>query len=583
MAVLMLPAMLLVACVGTIESPATRDGGARYDGQPPPRDGGFTDGHDGAPITDACLQGDARVTDARGAAASRLEEDHRGREWYLSDWAACSRPYAKDLARREADYLGRWGEAWDGAEYRSHLVSPGNWTWEEFTVIENGRDYLAETEKSQVVVVAPLGGDVTGVYALTDFGFFHIDPESKESTFIGQQGAGGAVDGLDDVARMAPNRDRYGHWATSDWITGRVYFDQSDDEGNKSIRYWEKLWPFEVDGEIVLLPAIALADDLYRELQSPQGAAITPLADGRARFRLGTLATGYGSLLRLRTWGSRVLLSPDGTRTYVQPVANWPPKLDRISVIETWEDQDLGEIAVPETIPVGPTTDSHPAFSMRYDPFVYVARHTGSGGGPGLAFRFDTRDGALQMLYDSTSVWDLIDPETGDPLKRPEAYRELRASTGLPNDGPADAITLSFTTTCFQTQSPRTGAVINGGWDASGLRRYHDGFVTSLVAHAQMRMNGGRPEWGDDKVAAFGSLQSAPAIAPNGDVYLASCQEELVFPDDPLRVNGIRVIRLSRTDWPAQQPVNGYANQFFSLAARRALTLQYLQRAIDAL
>jgi hypothetical protein len=116
--------------------------------------------------------------------------------------------------------------------------------------------------------------------------------------------------------------------------------------------------------------------------------------------------------------------------------------------------------------------------------------------------------------------------------------------------------------------SGRTGAIINGGWDNSGIRRYHDGFVTSIVNGDQQWKIPPRPGWVNPPVFHHGN--SSPSIAPNGDLYIA---------DDN---SGIpRIFRIYRTDWPTEQPVNGYAEKFISRERRKALMLEYAQRYIE--
>ena len=107
---------------------------------------------------------------------------------------------------------------------------------------------------------------------------------------------------------------------------------------------------------------------------------------------------------------------------------------------------------------------------------------------------------------------------------------------------------MDFKSTFWKVQSPRTGAILNGGWDNSGIRHYHDGFVTSIVNGDQ---DGSPPRPGWKNAPSFNHGNSSPAVAPNGDLYIA---------DDNAGVP--RILRIFRTDWPKEQPVNGYAEQF---------------------
>ena len=143
-------------------------------------------------------------------------------------------------------------------------------------------------------------------------------------------------------------------------------------------------------------------------------------------------------------------------------------------------------------------------------------------------------------------------------------------------DGPADAKSLNFTSTLWQVQCPRTGAIINGGWDNSGIRRYHDGFVTSIVSGDEMYRVPPRPDW---ERAPLGKRQPAspafyhgncnPSIAPNGDLYIPDVNSGIA-----------RILRIYRTDWPQEQPINGYAEKYLPAEKVEALMLEYAQNYI---
>ncbi|RNC69645.1 MAG: hypothetical protein ED859_07505 [Desulfuromonadales bacterium] len=135
-------------------------------------------------------------------------------------------------------------------------------------------------------------------------------------------------------------------------------------------------------------------------------------------------------------------------------------------------------------------------------------------------------------------------------------------------DGPADAKSLDFTSTLWQVQCPRTGAIVNGGWDNTGIRRYHDGFVTSIVNGDEQYKVPPRPGWKTPPLFYHGN--SSPSVAPNGDLYIAD--DNAGFP---------RIIRIYRTDWPKEQPVNGYAEKFISKGKMEILMLEYARNYID--
>ena len=90
-----------------------------------------------------------------------------------------------------------------------------------------------------------------------------------------------------------------------------------------------------------------------------------------------------------------------------------------------------------------------------------------------------------------------------------------------------------------------------------------------------------RPEWKGQNVAGFGSLQSCPDVAPDGSIWLTDASiSDRYFKGDKLRLEGTRILHLWRTDWPKEQPVNGYANKFLSPEDREALMLEYAKKYI---
>lgn len=539
--------------------------------------------------------------------------DDTGKEWVVNDWVEGTRPYPKDLKEREAWYRQKWGESWAGRRYKvwksNFIMSPGHWKWEEVCVIPNGKSACPFYKKShyfpwirsQALIYAPFGEEVSDIYVAAKFGIYHIDPNSKALRYIGWmppskrepiEGKGNAYiydgvppvnlskDGLDNNVGMQSARTGGGRWMTVDPVTGRVYFLQGVGQmrdgmlsGPYVLRYVEKLLPFKVGEEIMLLPAFLDGKELYKEV----GAMPVVEAGKRskARFAVRTTAVKCIDLPSLMSAhvGKKILLSPDGKVTYVQ-LSRGKGDFSGVHAVDIDTGKDLGTVQRPAEFPSDVSYDRHAGICSRYDGWIYACKHTGSTGGPGKLFRFMAGSGELQMLYDSSATWE-------NEAKRPKGYMALRALLNAPNDGPADAATLKFETTCFQAQCPRTGAIYNGGWDASGIRRYHDGFVTSFAQTMQMGGEGGRPEWGKDPVAAFGSLQSCPDVAPNGDVYLTSRHEYIMFKGDKLREEGIRVIRLYRTDWPKEQPINGYANRFLTPKDRKRLMIEYAKRHIS--
>lgn len=537
----------------------------------------------------------------------QTEQDLSGKTWTLTGWTEGERPYKKNLIEREKEYQKKWGEGWAGAPHKSHadsfIMNPGVWKWEEFVVIPDSRKASPGLKgngpkwpKSQANVFAPGGGqEITAVWSVTGFGIYHVDAKTKQITYAGvipnyeyesKSGKDMQIilkdpvpepvkDGLDDKARLQPSRNQYGNWLTTDQVTGRVYFEQKVSAGNL-LRYAEELRPYMVGGKEMLLPAILDYKDMYKQVGATPVLKDGKRAPARIAVRTSPVQLGKGQLPGPGGWGRKVILSADGRRAYFSKKSGF----EEIHAYEIDTGKDLG--AVPQfsmNIPKGYCSDAHQATSGSLDGMLYQCFHPGCGTGPGRLFSVDLKTGKILRLYDSLQAWPAL--EFGSNRSEQEDARKrwltlLRTSC---SSGPADAINLQFRTTCFQTQCPRTGAIINGGWDGSGLWRYHDGFVTSMAQTLQMTSNDARPEWKGQNVAAFGSLQSCPDVAPDGSIWLTDCEiSDRYFTGDKLRLEGTRVMHLWRTDWPMEQPVNGYADQFVSPEKREAMMLEYCKK-----
>jgi RNA polymerase sigma factor (sigma-70 family) len=559
------------------------------------------------------------------AGGLRKEKDAFGREWTLTDWKEGERPYKKALTEREAEYKKKWGEDWAGPAKSSSIFSPGTWKWEDFVILPKGRRAVPSQfyghpawGKSQAMVFAP-GDEVTAVYAVTSFGVYHIDPDTKELAHVGVEGKDlkyhhldNAVivwdepepepmkDGLDREGRLRPSRNQWGNWLTVDPITGRVFFSQGETISERDgrgyvrgmrgsrLRYVEKLLPYKVGGKEMLLPAILDHNEMYKKV----GAEPVMAGGKRAKPRLAVRTTplkdfsmgGFG-----HGWGKKIAITPDGKAVLAAAAGRAGGAIGRgkVEIIEIDTGKVLGEVRVDGELPKPHAADGHEAASgPEIDGLLYCCRHPGCGRGPGRLFSLDPKTGKITRLYDSLMAWPSL--EQGGKQEQRAEY--MKASVF--QDGPADAATLNFVTTCFQNQCPRTGAIVSGGWDGNGLRRYHDGFVTTFAHCTSRAVPTSRPEW-DVLVANFGRLQSNPDIAPDGSIYLtdsiepdvwkrvdAKTREAHVKYDMSPENGDILVIRLSRTDWPKEQPPNGYAHRFMSPDKRDELRLEYVKKYI---
>lgn len=182
---------------------------------------------------------------------------------------------------------------------------------------------------------------------------------------------------------------------------------------------------------------------------------------------------------------------------------------------------------------------------------IYVCEHDGAGGAQGRLYKVDPAAGKVTILYNS------IPPDGNWWKSKPPIW-----------DGPADYIDLHFVSTLHVIQCPRTGAILNGGWDNSGIRRYLDGFVTSVV-NSVYNFHG-RQGWGKD-MPNFLHHNCEPAVAPNGDLYQA----------DSINVP-LRYIRIHRDDWPSQVPEYAYGEKYLPRAKLEEMMLAYGRHYIAA-
>lgn len=511
--------------------------------------------------------------------ASPQEKDSTGREWILKDWEEGTRPYPQNLKEREQWYRNKWGENWCGPSNGRRIHNPGNWKWEVVATVP--ADLAAKIASKKMhsgkprvwgdcfwgmcFVWAPGGESVTDIYALADNGIYHYDPTSKKHSFIGQPEVGGLQDGAMDEALLKPGRA-----ATLDPITGRLYFIQEIDRKTKIWRYVEKLLPYKCmsSQKICYLPAVLEWKELYRSVKSPFGGELRPVEKKNNRGNAVFLVRTNPALKELNLPGAfrgkRPLITPDGKGVWLAVKGPYGREWDTLTLYEHTALFDietgktLGELRLQTSVPknFSQGTDgpgSHGGNCMGYDGLIYTCQHGGCTGGPGRMFSIDPKTGTITMLYDSmasdgswTKVW----------------------SKKIVFDGPADAQSLLFTSTLWQAQCPRTGAIVNGGWDNSGIRRYHDGFVTTIVNGDETYRIPPRPGWKDSPRFYHGN--SSPSIAPNGDLYIADDNSA-----EP------RVLRIYRTDWPKEQPINGYAEKFIPKEKMEALMLEYARKYIE--
>ena len=508
----------------------------------------------------------------------RKEKDSVGREWILKQWENGTRPYPLKLGEREDWYQQKWGEKWYGLHNGGRIYSPGKWNWE--VVVSVPQDMAAkikggDTKKAYTwgtsrrigaFVWAPGGEQVTDIYVQSRYSYYHYDLSSKRSCFIGNLQKAGNQDGHTESALLRHSETS----ATLDSVTGRLFFVQDN-----TLRHIEKLLPYECSQtkRIVYLPAVLDWNELYRKVKSPFDGQLNPVMKEGKRSEPIFVVRSNSAIKTLDLPGARIgkrpLITPDGRGIYFVNKRMGGGNLhdtytnyEGTSLFDIDTGQMIEKLKLSGDVPRNNwngtqrwTADgpgSHGGNNVGYDGKIYTAQHGGAGGGPGRMFSIDPRAGDITMLYDSM-------PDDGTWHKRKSPVI----------DGPVDAKSLNFTSTLWQVQCPRTGAIINGGWDNSGIRRYHDGFLTTIAGHNYGEFHKpARPDW----TTGFNNVHgnNNPSIAPNGDLYIADVNYE-----EP------RILRIYRTDWPKEQPANGYAEKFMPKEKLEALMLEYARNYIE--
>jgi hypothetical protein len=502
---------------------------------------------------------------------NKSDTSNDGKVWTVEDWPDSSRLYPKKLSEREGWYQAKNGEAWrTPTQYGPHILSPGTWNWSVVGYLPYEISVpirLASTSgfwggTPAAYCYAPFGSDtVTDLYAAFPKGFVHLDMKSGKYTVVGDLYEKGSVDGFKDSARLDVQLTM-GNYPVIDPVTGRIFLAQDE-----KLRFVEKLSIFKdnTDGKLYLLPSFLLNGNLYNEITAPSGGSLSPVAGSDPIFIVKTtLATQIvppGAVNR----GRRNLISNDGRfvvstiggvsvwRGSVSPLAPLGSScmLDLSHAVDFITGQTLFNVNMVDSQP--PDVSEHGGSFMGYNNEIYVcqggsAQNNSAPGTMMRAFSLDIVSGKITIHYQSATPWV---PSTACW------------------DGPADANTIGTKSTFAAVQCPRSGAIYNGGWDNSGIRRYKDGFVTTLCGGKAGSV--GRPEWNcpqnmteisEEGAPSFSYHNGNPAVAPNGDLYFADQYAPRFF-------------KVYRTDWSEEQPSYGYAEQFMPRDSLRKLMLAY--------
>jgi hypothetical protein len=471
--------------------------------------------------------------------------DNKGRSWTLLD--SKIGPWPKDLREREVAYRAKNGEHWDGPLYSWCVLSPGDWRFEYLATFDSSFETAIQGSAGKRVwggnwpfqdIYCPGGGAATDLYISATSFIVHFDMRDRTAAIIGQPTKKGTEDGWHSDAAVSVGQ------GTVDRISGRYYWGQG--------RYVEKLLPFKDSqtNEVLWLPAFLYDySGMYRNVPSPKGNSIIPVTGQAPVFWVGSTKLNV-QLFSLSRRGGRPVFTSDFQALYSTKRRSTVVGILHFDTLFTVNLTTKAQRSIPlsESQPVragssinGPA--SHGGVCGGFDGNIYLVETTGAGGGPCRMFMFDPQTGKFTILYDSL----------------------FEGTPGTHIDGPADAQTLRSFSTKWQAQCPRTGAILNGGWDFSGVRRYQDGFVTSLYGS---KFDGqGRPGWKGHPDLRHQNCNGA--LASDGSLIQADAH-----------ARPPRIWRAYRTDWPTSRPVNWYAETQMSKAKLEQLMLDYARNYV---
>ena len=343
-----------------------------------------------------------------------------------------------------------------------------------------------DSRKNFGLVVSPDGRDL---YAFGMACIYHYDLAAGQADIIGTPYRTGHRDGPAEQALLGltPSANR-GQIAV-DYNSGRVYFMSGVYKKDHRIRYVEK--------------------------------------KGDGSHHVKTVPNFNKNL------GRFLLVSHDGRHVYLVHHG-------RGTLINT-VNPETGRVVSTKRVYAGKKNlvklNWHTNVAMGTDGYIYI----GSGGECG---------GNGMSLY-------RVDPETAKAVEILNTYRGPRGqmdtrkdrewfnkilSGEVTADGPVGNPYLFCRSTADISYCPRTGAIYYSGWDGYGIRRYLDGYLTTLISPAgdssdPKRFQGLRPNLGNKGhgMCDFSYSSMSLGIAPDGDIYMNSQWS---------------VMRIFRTDWP---------------------------------
>ena len=414
-----------------------------------------------------------------------------------------------NFVERKVWYKEKNGENWGWLTFRDRrgerlILTPGSWKMDHLcgaglhrtSVFLSDMDgpLLSSSFDSRLyqgVVIAPNGRDL---YAYGMACIYYYDLDAGQSQVIGTPYRPGHRDGPAEQALlgMVPTMNR--RQIAMDYSSGRVYFRAGVYPKDYRIRYVEK----QSDGT----------------------------------HQVGTIQ-GFNKLL-----GQFLLVSSDGNFVYIIHHDYNKTILSKLSVNS---GKVLSRINVSDENGKNVIKlNWHTNVDMGMDGFIYLGSG-GEAGGNGMSlYRINPENGYSETIFNTYRG------QNGqmDTRKDKKWYASILKGDVMA-DGPAGSPYLFCRSTADITCCPRTGAIYFSGWDGYGIRRFFDGYLTTLIspygdADHPKAFEGLRPGLGKQGYGlcnfVYGSLSIG--VDPKGDIYMNAQGS---------------IMKIYRTDWPCNK------------------------------
>lgn len=413
--------------------------------------------------------------------------------------------FPKDLEEREAWYRKKNGEDWGWLKFRDRrgeklILSPGDWGIEQSCGAGLGRVsvFLSDLDGPSLsasfdsrmyhgIVIAPNGTDL---FAYGMACIYHYNVNTGQAQLIGTPYRPGHRDGPAEQALLGMRPTSNNGQIAMDYSSGRIYFRAGVHKKDFRIRYVKR----RKDG--------------------------TYWVDTIPNFNQGL--------------GQYLFVSLDGQYLYLIRHDNKVTKINQIDI-------GTGRIVSSKKVKYGDYVlvkkNWHTSMEMGTDGYIYLGSGGECGGNAMSLYKIDPLSGQ------ATKVFDTYRGPNGqmDTRKDREWYKAILGGL-VEADGPVGNPYLFCRSTSDITYCPRSGAIYFAGWDGYGIRRYLDGYLTTLISpfgdHTKPKnFQGLRHGLGTavNGLIDFVHGSNSIGIAPNGDIYM--------------NAQGA-VMRIFRRDWP---------------------------------